>query len=145
MADPSEVLAGVPLFAGLSKRDLKQLAGSMRDRSFRPGAHVMSEGEGGVGFFVIVDGTAKVTVGDREVRTLGPGDHFGEIALLDEGMRMATITATTDLVCHGLTLWEFRPLVEQNGTIGWKLMQRLARELRAAEEALATARREASA
>ena len=58
---------------------------------------------------------------------------------------MATITAATDLVCQGMTLWEFRPLVQENGAIGWKIMQTLARELRAAEEALADARRHTAA
>ena len=72
--------------------------------------------------------------GGDEVATLGAGDHFGEIALIDEGARSATVTATTDLVCHGLTYWEFRPLVQENGAIGWKLLQTMARMLRAAEE-----------
>jgi CRP-like cAMP-binding protein len=65
---------------------------------------------------------------------LGPGDHFGEIALIDGGPRSATVTAATDLVCYGLTFWEFRPLLERNGTIGWKILQVLAKRLRAAEQ-----------
>jgi CRP-like cAMP-binding protein len=64
---------------------------------------------------------------------LAPGDHFGEIALIDEGVRSATITATTDLVCYGLTLWEFRPLMVENGEICWKILQSVAKKLRTAE------------
>ena len=60
------------------------------------------------------------------------GDHFGEIALIDEGTRLATITARTDLVCWGITLWEFQPLVQANGAIGWKLLESMARLLREA-------------
>ena len=79
---------------------------------------------------MIEQGEATVFVGGKENRA-DAGDFFGEIALIDEGTRMATITAATDLVCYGITYWEFRPLVESNGVIGWKLLQRLAKILRA--------------
>jgi CRP/FNR family cyclic AMP-dependent transcriptional regulator len=89
---------------------------------------------------VIESGEATVTIGGERRGTLQAGDYFGEIALIDEGTRMATITASSELVCYGLTLWEFRPLVQDNGAIGWKLMQTLAKELRGAEQALASLR-----
>jgi CRP-like cAMP-binding protein len=91
------------------------------------------EGSNGAAFFLIESGNAKVAVRGAERASLGPGDHFGEIALIDEGVRSATIVATTDLVCYGLTLWEFRPLVVDNGEIGWKLLQSVAKKLRTAE------------
>ena len=78
-------------------------------------------------------GEATVSSKGVDLATLGPGDYFGEIALIDGGPRSATVTAATDLVCYGLTFWEFRPLVERNGTIGWKLLQALAKRLRAAD------------
>jgi CRP/FNR family transcriptional regulator, cyclic AMP receptor protein len=65
---------------------------------------------------------------------LTAGGYFGEVALIDEGARMATITATNELVCYGLTYWDFRPFVEQNGVIGWKLLQRMAMMLRDARQ-----------
>jgi CRP/FNR family transcriptional regulator, cyclic AMP receptor protein len=99
---------------------------------------VIKEGSGGAAFYVIESGEATVTIRGEPRATLAAGDHFGEIALIDEGARTATIAATTDLVCQGLTLWEFRPLVQENGTIGWTIMQTLARLLRAAEQALAS-------
>ena len=70
----------------------------------------------------------------KKRRTLGPGDYFGEIALIDEGARSATVTASSELQCWGLTFWDFGPLVQGNGTIAWKLLQPLAKKLRAAEQ-----------
>ncbi len=90
------------------------------------------EGSGGAAFFLIDSGQATVTSKGAHLATLGPGDYFGEIALIDGGPRMATVTAATDLVCYGLTFWEFRPLIERNGVIGWKLLQAMAKRFRAA-------------
>ncbi len=64
------------------------------------------------------------------------GDYFGEIALIDGGPRSATIIAESDLVCFGLTYWDFGPLVQDNGLIAWKLLQSMARELRTAQQSL---------
>jgi CRP-like cAMP-binding protein len=128
-SDRTELLRRVPLFADLERRELEQVAGSLRERRFSAGETVLTEGRAGVGFFVIVEGTAKVTVRGEERTALGPGDYFGEIALIAGSERTATVTAETDLLCLGLTSWEFRPLVEQNGEVAWKLIQALARKL----------------
>ena len=131
---PTELIQKVPLFADLDKNELDMLTRSFKERTFQAGQTVAEEGSGGVGFFVIADGTAKVVVHGQERGTLGPGDYFGEIALIDEGARSATITAESDLRCYGLTSWEFRPLVEMNASIAWKLLQAMAKQLRAAEQ-----------
>jgi len=89
------------------------------------------EGSGGAAF--IDSGEATVSSKGVQLATLGPGDYFGEIALIDGGPRSATVTAATELVCYGLTFWEFRPLGERNSAIAWKLLQALAKRLRAAE------------
>jgi pyruvate,water dikinase len=137
---PGEVLGRARLFSGLEKHDVDKIAALFKERRFAAGETVIKEGSGGASFYVIVSGSATVTIGGEPRAILQAGDHFGEIALLDEGARIATITASSELVCQGLTLWEFRPLVEKNGLIGWTLMQNLAKELRAAEEALASLR-----
>jgi CRP-like cAMP-binding protein len=102
----------------------------MKERRFKEGAEVTTEGAGGAGFFVIVEGNATVSVSGEARATLGPGDYFGEIALIDEGTRSASITAATDLLCYGLTAWEFRPFVEEHPQVAWTLLQTLARRLR---------------
>jgi len=131
---PVPVVRRVPLFADLSKREAQQIARLFKERRFPEGETVVKEGSGGAAFFLIESGEATVIVGGRKRGTLNAGDYFGEIALIDEGARSATITATTELVCYGLTYWDFRPLVQQNGAIGWKLLQSLAKKLRDAEQ-----------
>ena len=130
---PVDALRQVPLFADLTDEELAQVALLFKERRFAAGETVVQTGSGGAAFFVIDSGEAKVVVAGKERATLKAGDHFGEIALIDEDVRSATIAATTDLVCYGLTLWEFRPLVFENGAIGWKLLQSLSRKLRSAE------------
>ncbi len=123
-------LKNVPLFAGLDGRELEEIASTMQERRFAAGSTVTQEGASGVGFFVIEDGQAEVSVGGEHRATLGPGDYFGEVALLTGSARTATITATNDLTCYGMTPWDFRPLVESNSAIAWKLLSAMAERLR---------------
>ena len=131
--DPLAALQRVQLFADLDRRQAEQIARLFKLRPFSKGETVIMEGSGGAAFFLIDSGEATVSCKGVQLATLGPGDYFGEIALIDGGPRSATVTAATDLVCYGLTFWEFRPLVERNSAIAWKLLQALAKRLRAAE------------
>jgi CRP-like cAMP-binding protein len=133
MADVDETLGQVPLFAGVKPKDLKRLEKRMSERSFGEGDTITTEGESGIGFFVIEDGNASVSIGGKIVRTLGPGEHFGEIALIDSGPRSATIVASTDLRCRGMSAWEFRPFIEEHPEVAWALLETLAGRLREAE------------
>jgi CRP/FNR family cyclic AMP-dependent transcriptional regulator len=130
----TETLKSVPLFAGVSDRELGRIAERMSERTVPQGAAITAEGESGIGFFVIEDGTATVSVGGETVRTLGAGDHFGDIALIDGGPRSATIVADSDLRCRGMTAWEFRPLVQEHPEMAWTLLETLAARLRQAEQ-----------
>jgi CRP-like cAMP-binding protein len=123
----ADLLKRVPIFSDLDGKELERIAGSMKQRTFNAGDTVTAEGQTGIGFFVIDSGEAKVTVGGEERRRLGPGDYFGEVALLNETTRTATITAETELRCYGMTSWEFRPLVETHGSIAWKLLQAMSK------------------
>lgn len=132
---PIELLEQIPLFQGLPHDDLERIGRSFKERRYGTGDTVASEGSGGVGFFVIGEGTASVNVHGDPRAQLGPGDYFGEIALIDDqARRTATIVAETDLTCYGLTSWDFRPLVETNAEIAWKLLQVMAKRLREAEQ-----------
>ena len=126
----ADTLKKVPLFAGLDNKELEQIASSMRERRFKAGDTVTQEGAGGVGFFVVEEGEADVNVGGEAKGSIGPGDYFGEIALINESPRTATLTARTDMVCYGMTPWDFRPLVESNSTIAWKLLTAMAEKMR---------------
>ena len=132
--DPTTALQRVGLFADMDRRQAEQIGRLLKERRFAKGETVIVEGSGGAAVYLIASGQATVSHNGTAVTTLGPGDHFGEIALIDGGTRSATVTAASDLVCYGLTFWEFRPLVERNGTIAWKLLQALAKRLRAAEQ-----------
>lgn len=134
MAAPVELLQSVPLFHGLKDRELKSLAAAFTDRTFSAGDELTTEGKSGVGFFVIESGEAVVTVDGEQRRTLGPRDYFGEMALIDNGTRSATITATTPVKCYGLTPWLFRPLVEENASIAWPLLEAMAKRTREIEQ-----------
>jgi CRP-like cAMP-binding protein len=125
-----DMLKKVPLFSGLDNRELEQIASSMRERRVAAGDVFLEQGAGGAGFFVVEEGEADVTVDGNSVGSVGPGDYFGEIALLTGSDRTATITAKTDMVCWGMTPWDFRPLVESNSAIAWKLLTAMADKLK---------------
>jgi CRP-like cAMP-binding protein len=128
----SDSLARVSLLSNLPPRELADLGNAMREHTYAPGEVVTGEGTGGVGFFVILDGTATVSISGREQSKLGPGDHFGELALIDGEARAATITAETELRCLSMTAWEFRPFVKEHPDVAWALLEGLVRTLRSA-------------
>jgi hypothetical protein len=123
-------LGQVPLFSGLAAPDRDAIARLFTERVFAAGETVTKEGSEAAAFYVIESGAATVTVRGEFRRTLRPGDYFGEIALIDQGVRSATVTANGELVCRGITLWDFQPLVQGNPAIAWTLLQTLARMLR---------------
>ena len=133
MSLSAENLQKVPLFKDLSSRDLKQLAGAMNERTYAAGREITTEGESGLGFFVVADGTATVTIDGTTRRQLGPGDHFGEMALIDGGRRSAQVTAETDLTCYGMTAWNFKPFLKDHPDLVWSLLETLVARLREAE------------
>ena len=133
MTAPQEVLAKVPLFSMLSKKDLARLANNAHERTFPAGAVLTEQDETGVTFGVIVEGQAAVSVHGRSARTLGPGDYFGEMALIDHSYRSATITADTELRCLMFTAWVFRPFALEHPEVAWALLELMVQRVRDAE------------
>ena len=124
MTDTADLLAGVPFLAGLDRKHLERLARDFSERTFAAGSVAVREGdERGIGFFVVVEGEGTVTVADKQVATVGPGDYFGEVALISDRVRTATVTATTDLRCLVMTMWDFRAFVQGDAEVAWKLLE----------------------
>jgi CRP/FNR family cyclic AMP-dependent transcriptional regulator len=130
-----EIMRRVKLFDELTDKELRAVANAAKERRFDTGDTVVGEGEGGVGFFVVAEGSARIEVAGERRGTIGPGASFGEVALLDEsGRRSATVVAEAPLRLFGITAWQFTPLLEQHPSIAVKIAKILARRLREAEE-----------
>jgi CRP-like cAMP-binding protein len=133
-----KLLSEVGLFAGTSKKELAEIASVAKVVDHAAGDVIAREGERGLGFFLLADGTAEVTIGGQHKATLKRGDFFGEVSLLDEGPRSATVTATTAVILLGVTAWAFKDLVERHATIGLKMLETVAARVRSATRDAAT-------
>jgi CRP/FNR family cyclic AMP-dependent transcriptional regulator len=129
-------LRAVPLFEELSNKDLSEIYSSCKVGRFEPGRDVVVEGKGGIGFHLVLEGKALIRHGDKTVATLGPGDYFGEISMIDGGERTATVTAETNLSTLSLSTWDFKPLLEKP-SIAKALLLKLAARIRQLEKSQA--------
>ena len=126
-------LRSVKLFAGMQDSDLKKIAQQVREVRHPKGAQIAARGREGVGFMLILEGEAEVTTPDGRSRLLGPGDHFGEMALLDQGGRSSTVVASTDLVVAAIPEWHFKPFLMEYPEVAYRMLQTLSRRVREAE------------
>lgn len=126
-------LAEVPLFAGASKRDLQKIAKASDQVDVAAGRVLVDEGRPGHEFFLILEGSATVKRGTRKVATLGPGDYFGELSLLDRGPRTATVTADTDMNVLVLGQREFLTVLDDVPGMAYKILRVVASRLREAD------------
>jgi CRP-like cAMP-binding protein len=133
MTTPEEAIARVSLFSTLPKKELAKLARDAHDRTFSAGTVLTAEKETGASFGVIVEGRAAVSVHGRPARILGPGDYFGEMALIDHSYRSATVTAETQLRCLMFVAWVFRPFAMQHPETAWALLEAMVQRVREAE------------
>lgn len=134
-----DTLAHVDLFAGLDKKELRHIANSCQERKFAAGSVLMQQGDTGAGLFVITTGKVRITQAagpdraEEDLGTAGPGEVLGEMALLDDLPRSATVTAVDDVTALLLPVWDFRSSLRSNPEIAVKLLAALSHRLRKAE------------
>jgi CRP-like cAMP-binding protein len=129
-----EVLRSVPLFEGLSKSELKHIAGEAREELFSPGQDIITQGQTGGPFFCITEGRADVYVDGDKTADLGPGSYFGEMALLDGSPRSATIRAETHVKALAISSWNFLAILEENWDLTKKILGQLSSRIRELEQ-----------
>jgi CRP/FNR family cyclic AMP-dependent transcriptional regulator len=135
-ASADAMLAKVPLFEGLSKKEIRRVAKEFKEEHFNAGQNIVVQGKSGGRFYLIVDGRAKVISGNRTRATLGPGDFFGEISIIDNHPRSATVLADEYVRAMSIASWNFLSVMEENFSIAKKVMQRLCERIREHEKSL---------
>lgn len=130
------MLGSVPLFSSLGKAQLRTMATTAKERSYRPGESIVKQGEKGIGFYLILEGQARVDKGGRQVAVLGPGQYFGEMALLDEQPRTADVLATGAVRCLVLSPWEFWSAVGNEPEVLRTLLKETVRRMRSGKSEL---------
>lgn len=125
-----DMLRGVKLFAGLGPRQLGEVADLMEEISYPAQRYVVRQGQVGTGFYIITSGRARVERGDRTLNTLGPGDFFGELSVLDQSPRMAHVMTEEPTTMLALASWDFTKLLERNPKLTLGILKEVARRLR---------------
>lgn len=132
----TDVLRGVPLFDCLNRKERQAIADAGREVNYPAGKNIVEEGASGMGFHLILDGEARVSVNGRTRAKIGPGSYFGEISLLDRGPRTATVTAETPVKTLSLVSWNFLPLIDQHPSIAKKMLTELCARIRTLEKSI---------
>lgn len=125
-----EYLKKVPIFDKLPAKELESIARSLKERVYEPGTAIVKEGDPGVGFFLITKGRVEVSHRDHRIRDLGPGEYFGEMALMEERPRSATVTAKERTTCLQLVRWDFRALLKENPDLAVRMLEVVVQRLR---------------
>jgi CRP-like cAMP-binding protein len=136
--DTARALARVPLFAGSSEQDVREIAGLAHLLTFEDGAVIVPQGEEGLGFYLLLSGEARVLQGDREINRMGTGEFFGEIALLEGTPRTASVVAVGSVVCLGILRGDFRPLLVRQPRIALRIVEEEGRRYDAARSETAS-------
>ena len=130
---PVSELKDAKLLKGIPDSEVRSIEKQVKTITHPAGHEIVVRGEGGVGFMIITDGTVSVKTVTGKTRKLGPGDSFGEMALLDHEGRSATITADTDVTLASIPEWNFKPFLKEHPEVAYRLLQTLSRRIRTAE------------
>ena len=128
--DPTESLRRVPLLAGLDRKELELLAKLAKEQRYEPGASIVKSGASGHGLYIIKEGNVSVVRDGQKLASMGPGQFFGEVSVLDGGPRTADVRADTETVCLTLISWEIKPLLMDNAGISYKMLLEMVKRLR---------------
>ena len=126
-------LSDAKLLQGIPDSELRSIERQVKIVSHPAGHEIVVRGEGGVGFMIITEGSVTVKTVTGKARKLGPGDSFGEMALLDHEGRSATITAETDVTLASIPEWNFTPFLKEHPEVAYRLLQTMSRRVRQAE------------
>jgi CRP/FNR family cyclic AMP-dependent transcriptional regulator len=130
----ADLLRRVELFEGVSTRALNLIADAAVDIEVPAGKHIVRQGQIGTGFYLVSSGKVRVIRGSETLATLGPGEFFGELSVLDQAPRMAHVIAEEPTVCLALASWDFVRILEQNPKAALSVLRVMAKRLRAAED-----------
>ena len=125
-----EYLRKVPIFKGLPAKELEFIARSVKERVYEPAAVIVKQGDPGVGFFMIMEGRVDVGHDGHKIREMGPGEFFGEMALMEERIRTATVTAKERTRCLQLVRWDFRALLKENPDLAVRMLEVVVQRMR---------------
>lgn len=129
-----EILAKVPIFSGLSEKDLMEVVAVGAEVGFDSGKTILKQGEPGLSFLLVLEGKVEVRQGDRVIATTGPGGFFGEMTVFDDKPRSADVVAVEPTRCFGITNWSFLPLLRSNPTVAIGVINELVKRLRRLED-----------
>ena len=130
----TELLAGCPLFRGLDPEQLAAVAGSATEVAFATGRVIARQGEIGTGFFIVVEGSVRVVRDGATIATLGPGEFFGELSVLDRRPRIAQVVAAEPSRCLALASWDFERVLLEHPALALAILRELAGRLRSATD-----------
>jgi CRP-like cAMP-binding protein len=131
-----EMLGKSSLWSGLDKKDLKSIVRLSKERTYETGDVIVQKGEGGVGFYLILDGSVEIKSDGKTISKFGPGQFFGEMSVIDNQPRSADVVAIEPSRCLILSAWSFNALISENPKIALKMLQEFVRRLRRTNQAL---------